>query len=350
MRDWLFPSFRNRAGVLFSLIFQIFVVQPAAGQQAQMTIIGEVRTEGDRTVESSVTVFVEAFDGRRIAEQTVGGNGQFEITGLRRETYRLTVSAEGFHPIQQVLALRNVAGPVAHVRFVLSPRIGVKSPDPEAAPALSDLNAPRKARKNFERGMLALREKDLGEAQARFEMAVQEYPCYARAQTRLGILLSTTREFGRAEAMLRKAIQCDPGLPDAYVALAQLLMVENRFADSAVAIEEGVRRFPGAWQFYDQLATAHYNLEEYAKAEQEWLRARSLNPAPPPELHAKLAAVYLRQGANTKAYAEMQAYLRAEPNGRFAARAKSIMQQLSAARPERTGQAPSSESSPPDPQ
>jgi tetratricopeptide (TPR) repeat protein len=77
---------------------------------------------------------------------------------------------------------------------------------------------------------------------------------------------------------------------------------------------------------YDQLATAHYCEGQYGKAEEEWLRVLSINSAPPAELHAKLAAAYLQAGARDKAYSEMQAYLHADPNGRFASQFRAMMQ------------------------
>jgi len=85
---------------------------------------------------------------------------------------------------------------------------------------------------------------------------------------------------------------------------------------------------PRAWQLYDQLATAHYSEGQYGKAKEEWLRVLSINSAPPAELRAKLAAVYLQGGARDKAYSEMQAYLHADPNGRFASKIRAMMQDL----------------------
>jgi len=89
-----------------------------------------------------------------------------------------------------------------------------------------------------------------------------------------------------------------------------------------------LRVSPRAWQLYDQLATAHYSEGQYGKAEAEWLRVLSINSAPPAELHAKLAAVYLQAGARDKAYSEMQAYLHADPKGRFASKIRAMMQNL----------------------
>ena len=67
---------------------------------------------------------------------------------------------------------------------------------------------------------------------------------------------------------------------------------------------------------------------KYAAAEQEFLKAESLNAALPTEVHVRLADVYVKQSAYVKAYAEMQAYLRAEPNGPYAAKVRNLMHQM----------------------
>jgi hypothetical protein len=48
----------------------------------------------------------------------------------------------------------------------------------------------------------------------------------------------------------------------------------------------------------------------------------------PAEFHVRLADVYTKEGSYGKAYQEMQSYVHAEPNGRFAAKVKNIMQQM----------------------
>ena len=81
-------------------------------------------------------------------------------------------------------------------------------------------------------------------------------------------------------------------------------------------------------QFYYQLAIAHFGLKQYSLAEEEYLKVQSLNPNAPADLHVKLADVYLKENAYDKAYAQMQAYLQAEPQGRFVAKIKAIMRQM----------------------
>jgi tetratricopeptide (TPR) repeat protein len=195
-------------------------------------------------------------------------------------------------------------------------------------PSLTDARAPKKARKEYEKGLRALGENNLKEAQPHFQKAVEEYPCYARAQTDLALVLSRQNEAASAETSLRKALQCDPGYLDAYAELGRLLFLQKKYSDSKAVLQDGLRRSPGSWQFYYQLGGAHYGLGEYRKAEEEYLKAESLSSAVPAEIHVKLADVYLKTSAFEKAYTEMQAYLRAEPQGRFAGKVKEIMHKM----------------------
>jgi tetratricopeptide (TPR) repeat protein len=292
-----------------------------------VTLRGRIRTDKGQTIPSGVTVRLETSDGLQVGEQPANSNGDFEFGGLHRISYRLTASAEGFEPAQKDLDVSQAAN-IVFVDLYLSPVTKTKLAPAASLPALTDQRAPKKARKEYEKGRNALQAKNLAEAEAHFERAVAAYPCYARAQADLAVTLTAQHDAPRAEATLNKAIQCDPDFLDSYSLLGQLLNAEKKFAESQTVLAQGLRRSPSAWQFYYELAAAHFGLGQYRAAEEDYLKAQSLNPSPPPELHVRLADLYLKLNAYAKAYAQMQDYLRAEPDGRFAAKVKGIMQQM----------------------
>jgi tetratricopeptide (TPR) repeat protein len=323
------PPSRRPAGahlsVLFLLNIGLLAPVPAAGQET-VVLSGQVVTYTGQTLRSGVTITLETESGERAAQTPANSAGGFEIGGLKKLRYRLIVAAEGFETWQQDVDLGRGANQYT-VRITLTPLNKVKEiAAPE--PTLTDGQAPKTARKEYEKGSHALAARQLDEARAHLEKALSEFPCYARAQTDLAVVLTERRELQGAEAALRKAVQCDPGFPDAYTQLGQLLNAEKKFAESADLLQEGLRRSPGAWQFYYQLATAHFGLKQYGQAEEEFLKVQSLNPNAPADLHVKLADVYLKQNAYDKAYAQMQAYLQAEPEGRFVPKVKAIMRQM----------------------
>ena len=326
---------RSRTVALSILLATLGSFNPrsARGQEPQglpgrgvRTVSGEVVTEGEAAIPSGVTIVIEARDGKRSGEIHPDAQGRFEIRDLIRQTYVMTIRAEGFHSQERFLDLKDGGDGPLTLQIMLARAPSMKASS--ALPALTDLSAPKSARKLFQQGVHSLQANDVDEARAKFQKAIAEYPCYARARTGLASIQIAARDLEGVAANLREAVRCDPGFPDACALLGKVLNNQKKFAESEEILNRGLRLSPDAWPLHDQLATAHYNLGQYAKAEEEWLRVLALDPAPPAELHAKLAAVYIRGGARDKAYAEMQAYLRADPNGRFASAFKAIMPRL----------------------
>jgi tetratricopeptide (TPR) repeat protein len=313
----------------FVLLVALGFLGSAPGQVPTTRVVsGQVVTEEDAVISSGVTVAVETRDGQPWAQVHPDAQGRFEVTNLYRQTYSLVVKAEGFYPLQLYLDLKGGGvGPVV-LRLVMhrAPKLKANS----AMPALTDLSAPKNARQAFRKALQALQANRLDEAREKFGRAIAEYPCYARARTGLASIQIAARDLDGATANLREAMRCDPGFPDAFVLLGKVLNSETRFGESEEILKQGLRLSPEAWQLYDQLATAHYNQGQYDKAQEEWLRVLAIDPAPPAELHAKLAAAYLKAGVPDKAYAQMQAYLQADPKGRFASSFRAMMPRLKA--------------------
>lgn len=295
--------------------------------QRTASLQGQVATDRGG-VPLSAIVKLEASDGRVVEERPANANGEFQFFGLRMTSYVLTVTAPGFRTSRQEVDMR-MAGGSAGVRIFLSPAEKPKLHGPKF-PSLTDQSAPRKAQKEVEKGLHLLQRGQWHEAQLHFEKAVGMYPCYARAQALLGMALAAQNQQPPAEAALRKALACDRDFLPPYTLLGQILNGEKRFAESEKVLQEGLRRAPGNWQLYYELGIAHYGLGQYAVAEQDFVKAKSFNPKPPPDLYIKLAAVYLKEAALDKAHAEMQAYLLAEPNGPLADKIRQTMKEIEA--------------------
>lgn len=313
-------------GALVLLMALGFGSSQSAQMPANREVTGQVVTEEDAVISSGVTIAVQSRDGTPMQEIRADSQGRFEVPNLFRQTYILSVKAAGYYPYQYYLDLKDGGvGPVT-LRFVLTRAPTRKTTSP--LPALTDMSAPKNARKLFKSAVQALHADRLDDARRKFESAVADYPCYARALTGLASIQIAARDFDGAAANLHQANKCDPGFPDSFTSLGKLLNSQSKFVESEEILKQGLRLSPESWQLYDQLATAHYSEGHYGKAQEEWLRVLAINPAPPAEVHAKLAAVYLQGGARDKAYAEMQAYLRTEPSGRFASTFKAMMPRL----------------------
>jgi tetratricopeptide (TPR) repeat protein len=290
---------------------------------------GYVRGPDGRALSAGVTLTLETEDGELVRRQSADQDGQFEFVDLRKMRYRLTVTAEGFQAMQQFCELRTPSARVL-LNLFLTPMGGTKS-EKGLAPSLTDQQAPKKAREEYSKGIEAFAKEEYSSARSHLEKATTDYPCFARAQTQLALTLVYMGSSNQAEAPLRKSIECDPGYYEAHLVLGQLFNQEKKFEESEKILTEGLRLSPASWQLYYQLGVAHFGLRQYNKADLDYQKVLSFNPTPPPEYHVKVADVYLAQEAYDKAYAEMQAYLQAQPSGRFAEKMRKIIREMEAA-------------------
>ena len=314
----------NRLNIILFLSMGVLFAALEAAEGR--TAVGQVRSLAGNVVTDGVTLRLETTDSTLIAVQTGSTDGRFHFNGLSMLVYKLTVTATGFQPFTTEVDLSGYR-PNISVDVTLVPLNKTKSTPATLAP-MTDAAAPRTARKEYEKGGRALDEQNFSEAQRHFQKALDEYPCYARAQTDLALALMMRNDSAHAEAALRKSIACDRGFLPAYTRLGRLLNTAKRYADCETALAEGLRLSPSSWELNYQLGDAHAGLHQYAKAEQEYLKARSLNPAAPAELHVKLADLYFQMKVYDKSMAEMRAYLLDDPNGRYAERTRVILQEM----------------------
>jgi tetratricopeptide (TPR) repeat protein len=321
------PSPRSLAHALLVLALTPFLPSTMWAQRT-VSINGQVRTDEGIAVRSAM-VRLETQEGELVEEKPVTTAGQFFFTNIPKSQYMLTVTADGFDTYREPLNLAEGADQY-DLSVTLTPARGVAGAKAEP-PALSDAQAPREAKHEYDKAVKAIDSRKYDEARKQLEAAVTQYPCYARAQTKLGLVMSQQKDYKEAEDAFRKSISCDAGYLEAYLNLGQLLNAEKRFGEAAPDLDQGLRQAPSDWRFYYESGVAQYGLKHYDLAEQELNKAKSLAPAPPAEIDAKLADVYLRENSFQKAYATMQDYLKTDPNGPFADRIRTIMKQMESA-------------------
>ena len=294
-----------------------------------ITLHGQVQNKDGRPVSEGVMVTLDTSDGAPVATHQTDWNGNFDFVGLNARIYNLSVKAEKFQNYRQTLDFTDARVTYHSVNIVLLP-IDKPVVSLSAQPALTDEAAPKSARKEFEKGSRAWRESKPTEARKHLEKAIEEYPCYARAQAILAEVDFAEHKLDSAEADYKRAIHCDGTYLDAFYQLAQLYMTERKPAESEAILRQALRLSPRAWLFHYQLGNAQFVLGEYQQASQDFLIARSLHPDMPAEFHIKLANIYLKTAEFPKALAEIDTYLRLSPDGPYAASAKKTSEKLRA--------------------
>ncbi|MBZ5516425.1 MAG: carboxypeptidase regulatory-like domain-containing protein [Acidobacteriia bacterium] len=291
-----------------------------------LAIAGQVRTVDNSPLPQNVVVRLETTEGAFSAQQVVGPDGRFRFLGVAGNSYRVVVRAKGFQPASKEVEEEWGAS--------YSPTIDLHpSVEKDAGPPVeiaTDRAAPKQARREYEAGFRELGGGNLEEARKHLEKAVGADPCYARAQTALGVTLAKQHELAGAESAFHKAIECDAGFAETYLQLAILLKGGKKSQECETTLEEGLRRFPNDWRLHYQLGNIKADSGDYEAADQEFVKAQSLNADLPPEFHVRLAELYRDWKKYDKARAQVETYLHDNPRGPLAEPARRMMEELEA--------------------
>lgn len=130
------------------------------------------------------------------------------------------------------------------------------------------LNAPKDARKAYEKGLQFLHKARSAEAAKEFEKALAIYPKYANAWVDLGRARMTLKDQDGAREAFLKAIGADGKLVDAHAELGLLAAQQQNWAETVQYLDRALKLdpvdFPQLW-FPD--AIANFNAKNYEAAE-----------------------------------------------------------------------------------
>jgi tetratricopeptide (TPR) repeat protein len=182
--------------------------------------------------------------------------------------------------------------------------------------SMSTLNAPKEARKAYEKGAAAMSERKWTAAQKHFERAVSLYPRFAQAWCDLGESLHAQSRGKEARVAWERAIESDPKYLKTYLQSARLALEEGRMQEALEttgrALEQTPIEFPGIYFFN---AVAHFNLKQMDAAEKSVRQAIEYDRGHEiPRAESLLGSVLTNKGAFKDAIGHFKKYLEYSPN------------------------------------
>jgi tetratricopeptide (TPR) repeat protein len=180
----------------------------------------------------------------------------------------------------------------------------------------TSLNAPKDARKAYEKGRDAVRKKKWEDARPQLEKAVAAYPKYAVAWYELGIVHEQGQQPEEARKAYAQALAADARFVSPYLRLAAMAATERKWQDVADTTDRVIKMnpldFPSAY-LYNSLA--YLNLQKLDVAEKSAREAVKLDAQHRiPKAHHLLGVILAQKQDFAGAGEQMKNYLKFAPN------------------------------------
>jgi len=194
--------------------------------------------------------------------------------------------------------------------------------------SVTSLNAPKAARKAWEKGVLYLHKSKGAQAEKELEKAVGIYPRYANAWLDLGRARIQQHLEGPARDAFLKAIDADGKLVEPYLELGQMAAHAQNWPDAARYLDRALQLdpvdYPHLW-FAD--AVADYYVQNFDRAEKNAREALKLANRDP---HANrlLGLILMKKQDYAGAGAALRAYVQLSPNAKDLDQVRTQLKQI----------------------
>lgn len=307
--------------------FLVAQEQPAGGNCALSV---NVRTSDERGIESQIQVELLSAQAIVIATAHVVGAEAAQFRVSNGKSYSLRVSGAGMETLTtslfEISALEMNHTETVHVK---PEKLAAESIPGAPTISVLELNAPRKASAEMNKGMDAYSKGDLDKASAHFEKAIAAYPRYARAYDMLGAIAIKAANRAKAREFFSKSIDADSAFLPAYVDLARLALQDQNYAESESLLAKVIAANPEMPDALALLATTEFANKEYDRALADVQRTHALpNHQPFAEVHLMAGKVLRMQNHPAAAAAQFQLFLIEKPDSPQADSARALLASL----------------------
>jgi tetratricopeptide (TPR) repeat protein len=186
---------------------------------------------------------------------------------------------------------------------------------------------PKKALKEYRRGVNAERQGKHDEAIADYLSALKISPDYYPAHNNLGSLYLGKSDFKSAEEQFQEVIRLDQNDADAYFNLGNVLMLTGRYSECEKALSSGLQRQPNS-AFGSFLQGSLYGRTGRLSEAEKSLRTSLRLDVTMWQAHLQLVNLYLQQNQRQNAISELQAFLKAFPSAPAVPKASELLYKL----------------------
>jgi Flp pilus assembly protein TadD len=188
-----------------------------------------------------------------------------------------------------------------------------------------------KAKEAFEKGLKALSEDKLNEAEKHIGEAMRLAPGNPDVLYAQGVLYLRRRNWMLAESTLEKATEIDPNLARAFAALGMALSNEGKYDAAIQPLEKSLQLDPaGTWETHWALSKAYYHHGQFDEALKTSQLALTESKGKAPEIELLVAQSLTAVGRYEDSAQELRDFLKNHGDRPEAATAKRFLERLTA--------------------
>ncbi len=223
----------------------------------------------------------------------------------------------------------------AHIDQLRMMPLYLKSSDPQqktqVAPgtiSVLDMRAPKKAKKEFEKGNQLFGKAKLGEAAEHYMKAIAIYPQFVAAHNNLGVLYRQQGDNPRARDQFEAAAAQNPRLAAPFLNLGRVALMLNDNASAEPALKSARDIDPLDPEILTLLALAEYRNHHYDDAISTVRRLHTGEHKQFATAHVVAAAAWQAEGKLDGVEAEYRVFLQEDPSNASAADARKALTQI----------------------
>jgi Carboxypeptidase regulatory-like domain/Tetratricopeptide repeat len=285
-------------------------------------ISGRAYDEQTQQVLSRVEVTLRGPSGVMQAQMVTNESGRFEFDNLARGSYEIEARVTGYEPYNTAVSVGGEGrGMTIYLKRLPTSQEAPSSPTVSA----HELSMPKKARDLMHSGKQEIYYgKNLDSGLRDFQDAVAIAPDYYEAYYQIGMTYLELAKRDDAEINFRKSIETSKNAyGEPVIGMGTMLLDKADNAGGEKMIRRGLELSPNFWLGYYELGRACLAQNHLADAKKAGEQARSLMPHAA-IVYRLLANIHMREKDYPALLADIDAYLKIDPNSAAGAHAKEM--------------------------
>jgi Flp pilus assembly protein TadD len=305
-------------------------------------IVGQLRVSNGDVPPHPILVELQ-LRGSTLNSVYTEDNGRFGFYNLEASPYHLVINDPAFHPVDELASVIALDSGLNLIQISLSPRDDVKQvPDSNRAggsnPYLADPSGyygrfPKKAVKEFDRGVRADRERRYDDAIQHYQKALKIAPTFYMAHNNLGSDYLRKSDFSTAKSEFQQASQLNQSDGGPRFNLSNVCILTGDLSQAQLSLYQGMQRQPNSALGHFLQGTLDIRLGRLPQAESALNRAIQLDPMMA-QARLQLVNLMLQQGRKEETVVQLQNFAAAFPESPFSGKVKDLLKRLEGPAPE----------------